>query len=471
MHRRFSYVCLSLAAVAVLAASGCSENRRPPGSTGVGNKDAQTAGGEDGGTDSGLGCACNQNAAICDPGCVCDPACTACACNTSLGCDPSCACDPECQPGYDAGFFDAAPSSDTGFPPQDSGFPNQDAAGFPDAVTPFDGGVLTGDPFNASTLAQQYAQAICAYQTRCEPAVYAFLGTTEPQCVTNTSARIVATWNAFSQIINAGRAAFRQSAFNACLQAYQSADCITGVAPAACDGLFIGNRPSGVACGLSIECGPNLWCALSALGSCGTCQPVGQSGQDCSQTVCATGLDCLQVDQAGSVACVPINAQENQACNTLQTGLCQGHLQCVGPAAGPFTCRRPATGTATCDANAETAPACNIYQNEACNTATQRCGAVTWLAPGGTCADTALCNSQGHCEPDMGNPNCTAYLTVGATCDQANDLCAAETAYCFGTTCAALGASGQSCQSSAQCQDTLYCVGGSCGNLTWPVCN
>src|SRR5262245_45533711 len=160
------------------------------------------------------------------------------------------------MPGTDTGV---PPGNDSGIPPgNDSGVPPGNDAGLP----AFDGGMLTGDMFNPTTLADEYATAVCAYQTRCEPAIQAFTHKNEATCRTETAAQLLNIWPAFAEAITAGRAAFRRTGFDACLQAYQNADCITAIAPNACEGMFIGNRPEGVACGTSIECGDNLWCAL-----------------------------------------------------------------------------------------------------------------------------------------------------------------------------------------------------------------
>lgn len=369
------------------------------------------------------------------------------------------------------------PPADSGVPPQDSGMnpppdggmnPPPDGGGMG-----FDGGMLQGDPFNPSALAGEYATAICAFRARCEPALFAFFQQNEAQCRTDVAEQLVAFWPAYAEAISANRAAFRRAGFDSCVQAYNNADCIVGVAPNACEGMFQGNRPVGVACGAQIECAQGSWCALTALGGCGVCTDRAGVGEDCSNNLCETTMDCFDVGQA-TPQCAPINAQENGACATIQTGLCQGHLQCIGPEAGPFTCVRPAGAGQACDpTGAGTARTCNIYQNQVCVEPGNTCQTASFGAPGAMCGGAAQCDSRsaGCSNTDM---TCVALPGAGLACLQVSqtEFACDANSYCDNTTtCQALVPAGQTCMASTECDNSLYCVNNSCGVLDWALCN
>jgi hypothetical protein len=439
-------------ALLILLVSACSETRRPGGGTpppGTPKDSGVNEGGDTGvpnPTDTGGG---------------------VCQCDVRLGvCDPGCACDPACVPGQDAGFFDANPPFDGG-PRPDSGF-----VGPPDTgLGPFDGGVLMGDQFQRAMRATEYATAICRYQTRCQPAIYAYTNTNETDCITDLNARLNNIWSAYDSAITAGRLAFNATAFNACVSAYgTNADCILGPDTTACDGMFRGNRPTNVACALSVECASGF-CAISALGQCGSCQPFARNGEDCTQSICENGTDCFDVG-GGQALCLPNNLQESAQCGTVQTGVCGGLLQCVG-AMAPGTCQRPAANGATCDPQTATGPDCNIYMNQACNVAagqmTGMCAAATFVGPGTACGTgTAFCNSQGRC--DQATMMCAAWPGAGQTCFQG---ACADDLYCDQQgTCRATAGQGQTCMASDECSAEFFCVNSQCGPLTFNnTCN
>jgi hypothetical protein len=352
----------------------------------------------------------------------------------------------------DSGMNNPPPDSGMNTPP-DSGMMNQ----------PFDGGMLVGDPFDPNARAAEYAQTLCAFRTRCEPALYEFLGSDETACRNETTAQLLKFWPSFQQAIAAGRAAFSQAGFAACRNAYDSADCIVGVAPDACDDIFTSNRPAGAACGSQIECSPGNWCALQALGGCGTCTDRAGVGDDCSQTLCETTMDCFDVQ--GAPTCAPINAQQNGTCGTIQTGLCQGRLQCVGTQAG--TCVRPAGPGQACVTDG-TAADCDIYFSQGCDPGNPMgtCGTVTFNGPGTMCGGLAGCNSQGGC--DQMTMQCVAWPAAGLACP---DGACADGAYCDAQgTCQTIKNMGANCMSSVECGDN-YCVNGACGPITYQVCN
>jgi hypothetical protein len=365
------------------------------------------------------------------------------------------------------------PSGDSGVPNPsgDSGVPNPDL-GVQDTGVADVGMPPTGDMFNPTGIAGEYASAVCAFRARCEPVYQGFLREDEAQCRTSVTEALMTTYPAYLEAITGGRAIFRRAGFDACVAAYNNADCITAVAPDACDGMFVGQRTTGQACALSIECSTDSWCNIMALGGCGTCIDRAGVNENCAQNVCDVGTDCFNVGQmAPDFRCAPINAQENQTCGTIQTGLCQGHLQCVGTMSG--SCQRPAGAGQPCnpDPQSSATVTCNIYQNQVCVTPGNTCQTASWVGPGQMCNQTALCDSDSVEAVGCGaGGTCTALPGAGLAC--AGAACA-EGAFCdmpMGGTCQMVVPSGQACTSSTECGN-LYCVNNTCGPLDWTQCN
>ncbi len=363
----------------------------------------------------------------------------------------TCACLAECEPGWTWNPATSTCLEDGGPRP------------VPDAG-PYDGGVPTTDPFDPASLAQRYATAICQFTTRCEPALHSFFESNETECITEQSAAIESTWTAFAPIISANRLGFSQTAFDRCLAALGNADCVLGADPDACDGMFTGSQAANQRCSFSVECHDGFFCNATSVGGCGNCQAMVGAGQSCAGAACQDGLDCVQL-QDGSRVCVPDRQAEGQGCNSVQTGLCAGRMQCVGMGQ-TFQCMRPAATGAMCDPMAASGPACNIYQNEVCGPMTT-CESVNWVGAGNSCAGSSRCNRTSRCDDTMGEM-CIAYPAAGQPC--AMGLCA-ENLFCDVSTCTAMKTQGAACQSSSECDGNLRCVSGTCNPLAWTSCN
>jgi hypothetical protein len=473
LRRTLLAACL---ATATLTAFGCSENRTVgrSGSTGGGGgggggaaaKDASVSGdsGVNDPVDTGVnnppvdsGVA-SMDSGVPPMGCGTNP--NGCQLHELIGPAPACQCLNACEAGWmwDSGTRSCVPA----------GMGNPDAGFRPD-TGPVDGGVPPTDAFNPAALAQRYAQAICQYTTRCEPAIFSFTGTTESDCIAEQVQQITGTWSAFANIISAGRLGFSQQAFDRCMAAFPTANCTSGLPDGVCDDIFRGSQAIGQPCSLSTECAAGGFCGISQLGSCATCMAEAPAGADCSAALCADGSECLEVQQ-GQFLCIPDTAGVGQSCGTVQTGLCRGRLQCVGMTSG--TCVEPAAAGASCDVEGMNAAACNIYQNQVCNPSmpggtTGTCTTISWVGAGQSCAaDTVGCNSTARCD-SMGTQQCVAWPTAGQTCFQGN---CADDLYCAGTTCAPLQAAGSSCTSSAECADPNYCIAGTCAPLSYNFC-
>ena len=382
------------------------------------------------------------------PGCGANP--NMCAAFQLIGPAPSCSCLAACQPGF------------VWVPVLNACIPIPDA-GFPDTGPAVDAGVPPSDPFDPATAAAGIATAICQHRTRCEPAFHSFLSETEAQCTTRETAAYNAIYAAYPAMLAGGRVGYSQTAYDACINAMATADCHQGLAPGVCDDLFTGVQPVRQPCYFNTECDLSGYCASgSGLGSCGTCAARVGSGADCSTALCLAGNRCLTLND-GSQACVPDTVPLGGACGTVATGLCNGRMQCA-PSGMAFTCQLPSGAGQTCDPMLTTGTTCNIYEEQAC--VNNVCTMARFNAPGGSCADPDQCNSDGEC--NTGTNMCVAYPAAGQPC--LNSSCA-DTAYCDGTFCQAKSAQGGMCTGSVQCQTDLFCVSGTCQNLSWNQCN
>ena len=370
----------------------------------------------------------------------------------------TCACLAECEPGWTwhAASSTCLENGQPPPPPRDGGVITRPDTG------PYDGGVPPTDMFDPGSLAQRYATASCQFTTRCEPALHEFFGSNEAACITEQTAAIQSTWSAFSTVIGANRLGFSQTAYDQCIASLGNADCVLGPNPSACSGLFTGSQAIGQRCSFSIECLEGSFCNATSIGGCGSCTAEAGPGESCSGALCQSGTDCVELTD-GSRVCVPDRQPEGAGCNTIQTGLCSGRMQCVGMQT--FQCMRPAAPGATCDPMASTGPACNLYQNQVCGAANS-CVAVSWVGAGSSCADANRCDRTARCDDTMGD-QCIAYPLAGEQCFQG--LCG-DDLFCDVANCAALKPMGAACQASAECDGNLRCVSGTCNPLAWTNC-
>lgn len=358
--------------------------------------------------------------------------------------------------------------------PEDAG-PGPSDVGTADAG--MDGGVsdsggiqpVDGDPFDPGTRAAQLAQAICAHRAGCEPFFAAHSGEDEAQCTQRESASLRARWDAYPPLFARRRAAFVAAAFEACRGAYQDAllDCDLGPDLARCDGIFLGSRPSGASCGDSVECQAGHWCTGLAP-ACGLCIPKAAVGDSCLGAPCVDGARCLPtgVDEA---RCVADRAALGAACGDASTGLCRGHLQCVGPLGGALSCARPAGAGALCDSSGA-APDCDLGSGYGCAD-TDRCEPAAIVSPPAACGVTApnnLCDRSSYCAANSGQ--CESKAAAGATCDALVSCapglrCVPDAAGNPAGRCRAPLATGASCGNPIECAPTETCLAGRCGPL------
>src|SRR5688572_1830864 len=219
-------------------------------------------------------------------------------------------------------------------PPADSGVNDTGAA---------DTGVNLG--FNAREVAAEIAAAQCAYFTRCIPEYYDANAIDEAQCRTDTTDSIASAYEDLAPVISAGRIMYNEIQKTACVSELASADCITGLSDGnPCDLILAGTQQANQPCFFTAECGQNLYCnRAQGAGSCGACAQAPAKGANCDPfTPCVDNARCLDVGQAAPMyVCIPIDAPEGGQCLTVQTGLCQGALSCVGDQTNGFMCQAP----------------------------------------------------------------------------------------------------------------------------------
>ncbi|MBI2373236.1 MAG: hypothetical protein HYV07_04490 [Deltaproteobacteria bacterium] len=422
-----------------------------------------------------VACACDLITGSCDQGCFCDVACAVGvdggtnpgtdASTQSCGTNPNgcvlhqvinpttCACQPQCDVGY---LWSGTSCVVSGGP--DGGVVNVADGGFP-----------TSDPFNAQTIADGLATALCDRQDRCAPFVAAS-GANTATCEADYRTTALPTFNAMKQAIDAQRIGFRQSQFSACLSLLATADCDVGIPPgSACDQWTYGTGQLGAGCTFDDECATGLYCEYTSNGFCGTCQPRVAAGESCQSAGCLENLECMTVivDQQGTRddICLPA-AGENQTCGDVANGLCSGNLQCSG-AAAPYHCARPvSTQGATCDP--QNGPSCSFERNLVCGTG-NTCVTINWNAAGGSCASNSpvdYCRSGLLCSGAQNAETCSALPAQGQPCP---DNYCADGLYCSNGSCTPLKTAGQTC-TGLECADGLVCQNGVCGTFSWSRC-
>lgn len=359
-----------------------------------------------------------------------------------------------------------AEPNDAGLGANDAGTADSGAdggAGDSGGIQPVD-----GDPFDPAARATQLAQAICAHRAGCEPLAASHSGEDQAQCTQRESAWLRARWDAYPPLFARRRAAFVAAAFEACRDAYQAAllDCDLGPDLSRCDGIFLGSRPSGASCGDSVECQAGHWCTGLAP-ACGLCIPKAAVGDSCRGAPCVDGARCLPAS-ADDVRCVGDRVALGAGCGDTNTGLCRGHLQCVGPLGGALTCARPAGAGALCDVSGA-GPNCDLSSGYGCAD-TDRCEPATIVSPPAPCGSTAptnLCDRGSYCAA-LGQ--CESKATVGAACDALVSCapglrCVPDAAGSPAGMCRAPLATGASCSNPIECAPTETCLAGRCGAL------
>jgi hypothetical protein len=348
--------------------------------------------------------------------------------------------------------------------PKDSGVEDMGVA---------DTGVDLG--FEARAVATDIATAQCQFFSRCVPEYYDANAIDQATCVTDTTDALVESFEDLAPLFQAGRVVYNESQKNGCVSALGSADCILDLPDGnPCDQIFTGTQQANDPCFFGAECGQNLYCnRAQGAGTCGACAQAPAKGADCDPfTPCVDGARCLDIGQAApDYVCIPIDAQQGGQCLTIETGLCQGRLSCVGDQTNGFTCQPPGGSGAQCDndPNSFALAECNLSAGFGCDGA--MCADASWSDLSGSCNDTTQLCREGYCSAG----SCTGFPGAGQSCQQSGAC--GEDAFCDGTNCRPLIADGQACNFSYECAGLSACLGagvnrpGTCGLLEWELCN
>jgi hypothetical protein len=259
--------------------------------------------------------------------------------------------------------------------------------------------------------------------------------------------------------------ALTASALEACVAAIKSEGCTVATDESGPCSFSVGTLAAGTTCAYGLQCESDL-CTMGASSSvggaptCGTCAPIASAGQTCGDdTACGPGLLC-EFTATGTGTCLTVTSVgAGQACDEVRTQ-CQAGLYCNGgtcaatgkqgdpcttdaACAAPLVCPTLTGAASTCQNAGQAGATCgnnlDCIANLVCSPTTRQCQAVTWVAAGQPCNETALCligscgadavqSQQGNtcptvipdgqpCTPDDQTHTCDSFATcIGGTC-------------------------------------------------------
>ena len=266
-----------------------------------------------------------------------------------------------------------------------------------------DSGPVVGVP--SGPVCATWAAKTCAFLEKCQPKLMEVELADPKTCVAH-----------LESICNAGVPAgtdFRKDDADALTTCVNGLTCDDTYGPRwlyACSlPRLVNAKPLGGGCRRDEEC-ESRGCSGSSI-QCGKCVPVVEAGGACDATkVCARSGVC------STGRCI-VPAFLGEACDANR--VCGNGLTCTG---GKCAKNGGVVGTA-CTQNS----ACDLAQLVACNDATQKCEAFTFIDPGGTCERFGdapqACSKGSHCDaPQAGTPGtCVAGKKVGEACTSSND--------------------------------------------------
>ena len=348
---------------------------------------------------------------------------------------------------------------------------------------------LTAEAAEAVTFLNSYAQILCNY-TECADALSP--AAVQQACSPLPQASLDQASNIYRAVLYGGTT-FSPSQAKACLEAlaaFNTTSCWGASAPAPtintvfeqrCGGVFAGAGAPGSTCYDSSEC-LNGYCDASldqCPGHCNVARASDSACQDDSQ--CRLGLVCYNSpNNPGGSFCVAPSAIDASCLEApCQDGLVCAAGTCVTPAVGmtcsPNGCGNnlschvdPTTNVGTCAALAAAGAACvqssDCEGNQLCLQSTDFnspsvCGSPSDVGTpcGGNTGTTVECFQDLVCDPTSNQ--CASLPPPGMPCIEGRCNSAA---YCDQTsTCIALKALGDACQSSEQC--AVACSGAPTG--------
>jgi hypothetical protein len=222
-----------------------------------------------------------------------------------------------------------------------------------------------------------------------------------------------------------------------CSAAVQAGGC-AAMNGSACNFTPAGTLAAGSACQDNSQCQSASCSTVASSASCGTCNPTIPVGQRCNGSGCGAGAACSSIGGpstcqaitygASGEACDGYSRQCNEglacrsathtcvtpggagaACGT--TTDCAPPLVCPTTQGSPSTCQQPGAAGAPCLTDNDCAPSFG------CATSLRQCAAITWVAAGQPCSETARCLA-GNCPYGPTGPSgaCPTVIADGQPC-------------------------------------------------------
>lgn len=267
------------------------------------------------------------------------------------------------------------------------------------------------DP-NAIASPVVYAQGICNFFARCQPAfVRAHFGSVEA-C---SSAYVAPA----TDLLHSRGANITKRLLDACLVRTEKASCDDDIESLPeCD--FKGTLGDGASCTSGVQCATGSCFFSDPAASCGVCSPRALAGGDCTSAACAPDLQCVNHQ------CVPFG-DPGAPCGD---ATCKTNLMC-SPAG---SCVVPRKKDEPCDPSGAGGAICDAAQGLTCANGT--CAAVLVKA-GQPCDRYPFCESS-VCIANV----CQQHLGEGAACSASNE-CA------FPLSCKPSPNGGRTCQKTS----------------------
>ncbi len=341
-------------------------------------------------------------------------------------------------------------------------------------------------------LATRWAEAYCAYYSRCQYGFERGFSDLPGACV-GFYERDIANFRVALLVagLESGRAFYDEAAMDACFEAATTGAC--GDVDLFCEDAAGGLVPPGEACGSWFDCEGEATCSVEECP--GNCVPVDDreptqsEGMPCDDAACVPRLVCLHEEQfidpsfndgrpTETNTCV-VPAEANEPCPSTTPGtiypcaddgyVCaqdpDGFLRCLPELTEGDECYDfgpPCQGGLICLEVEDGSSVCSQFVYVGLD---EPCGLDIECAPGTTCATVAL-------ESSPTDRVCVAEAAPGGTCYSIGDNCPADE-YCVTPeppegeiqltgTCEPRKSVGETCETDDECGPFMYCWCGVC---------
>jgi hypothetical protein len=276
----------------------------------------------------------------------------------------------------------------------------------------------TAGPISAADYPARLVAATCEILVSCGAAP------DQATCVAATSSSDPWIFPTIEQDITSGKVSYDGNQAAACVAAFGTPSCtetwnaaFQAASAQPCNAIFVGTVPAGGTCFLDSECAPGTTCVVNGT----TCDPTTQccSGScvsggatvplngDCSDST-STCVFGTYCDYSGATpTCLAQLTTPGASCATAQCAL---PLFCDP---GTTTCMKPAAAGTPCVYNAQTVGASCEDARDVCDATTGTC--VGPVSVGATCTGTTLCPRSTYCDT-TGTAACVPFRKAGAAC-------------------------------------------------------